>query len=227
MLNTDRRTVLKTLAAAAATPLFTAATRPAAFVSLAEPKLPYAENALDPVISANTMGFHFGKHHMGYFKKLTAKIQGTAMESQDLNAIISAAHGNDQGLFNLAAQTWNHSFYWQSMKPNGGGMPPAALKAALEKSFGSLDAFKEQFSKTASSHFGSGWAWLVADGDSLKVLSTSDAGTPLTDGLKPLLTIDVWEHAYYLDYQNRRADYVAAIIDKCLNWEFAAQNLAG
>jgi Fe-Mn family superoxide dismutase len=128
-------------------------------------------------------------------------------------------------IFNNAAQIWNHTFYWNSMKPKGGGEPPAALKQRMEAAFGSVDACKKELAGTAVSQFGSGWAWLVLDGDKLKIVKTANADTPLTKGLKPLLTVDVWEHAYYLDYQNRRADYVAALLDKVINWEFALQNI--
>lgn len=146
-----------------------------------------------------------------------------------LEQIVSATAGKADRveLFHNAAQAWNHTFYWQCLKPKGGGEPPAAFKQKLEAAFGSVDAFKKEWSKAAVTEFGSGWAWLVLEGDKLKVVKTSDADTPMVSGMKPLLTIDVWEHAYYLDYQNKRADYVNALIDKLTNWEFAAQNLAG
>ena len=191
------------------------------------PPLPWADTALAPVISANTIGFHYGKHHQGYVTNLNKLTGGTPFADQSLEQIVRATAGKvDQAaIFNNAAQVWNHTFYWQSLRPNGGGEPPAALKAKLEASFGSVDACREELSKAATSQFGSGWAWLVADGDALKVVKTGNAETPLTSGMKPLLTIDVWEHAYYLDYQNRRADYVAAVLDKLVNWEFALANL--
>ena len=189
--------------------------------------LPYAESALAPVISAGTLGFHHGKHHQGYVTNLNKLVAGTPMEAQSLEAIVLATAGKAEtaALFNNAAQAWNHEFYWNSLKPAGGGEPPAALKARLEASFGSVAEAKKALAAAAVGQFGSGWAWLVADGTQLKVVKTGNAELPLTQGLRPLLTIDVWEHAYYLDYQNRRADHVTAVIDKLLNWEFALQNL--
>lgn len=191
------------------------------------PPLPWADSALAPVISANTIGFHYGKHHQGYVTNLNKLIAGTPLADQELAQIVRTTAGKAEqaAIFNNAAQVWNHTFYWQSLKPNGGGEPPAALKAKMEASFGSVAACREELTKAATSQFGSGWAWLVADGDALKVVKTGNAETPLTSGMKPLVTIDVWEHAYYLDYQNRRADYVAAVLDKLVNWEFALQNL--
>ena len=191
------------------------------------PPLPWADSALAPVISANTIGFHYGKHQQGYVTNLNKLTAGTPMADQSLEQIVRATAGKaDQAaIFNNAAQVWNHTFYWQSLKPGGGGEPPAALKAKMEASFGSVAACREELSKAATSQFGSGWAWLVADGDALKVVKTGNAETPLTGAMRPLVTIDVWEHAYYLDYQNRRADYVAAVLDKLINWEFALQNL--
>jgi len=191
------------------------------------PALPYAADALQPVISANTIGFHHGKHHQAYVNNLTKLVAGTPFADQSLEQIIAGTAGKaDQApIFNNAAQTWNHTFYWHSLRPHGGGEPPAALKAKLAASFGSVDACKQQLAAAANGQFGSGWAWLVQEGDQLKVVKTANADNPLTAGLKPLLAIDVWEHAYYLDYQNRRADYNAALLDKLLNWEFALQNL--
>ena len=191
------------------------------------PPLPWAEGALAPVISANTISFHYGKHHQGYVTNLNKLTGGTPFADQSVEQIVRATAGKvDQAaIFNNAAQVWNHTFYWQSLRPNGGGEPPAALKAKMEASFGSVAACREELTKAATSQFGSGWAWLVADGDALKVVKTGNAETPLTGAMRPLVTIDVWEHAYYLDYQNRRADYVAAVLDKLINWEFALQNL--
>ena len=191
------------------------------------PPLPWAEGALAPVISANTISFHYGKHHQGYVTNLNKLTGGTPFADQSVEQIVRATAGKvDQAaIFNNAAQVWNHTFYWQSLRPNGGGEPPAALKARMEASFGSVAACREELTKAATSQFGSGWAWLVADGDALKVVKTGNAETPLTGAMRPLVTIDVWEHAYYLDYQNRRADYVAAVLDKLINWEFALQNL--
>lgn len=190
------------------------------------PPLPYAENALEPVITAKTMGFHYGKHHQGYVDNLNKLVTGTEYADLTLEKIIAATAGQGEkaAIFNNAAQIWNHSFYWQSLSPKGGGEPPAALKQRIEASFGSVDACKKEFAAAALSQFGSGWAWLVMDGGKLKVVKTANADLPLTGGMKPLLTLDVWEHAYYLDYQNRRADYVNAVLDKLINWEFALQN---
>ena len=190
------------------------------------PPLPYPENALEPVITARTIGFHYGKHHNGYVTNLNKLIAGTEFADADLAKIIADTAGVPEkaAIFNNAAQVWNHTFYWNSLIPKGGGEPPAGLKAKIDASFGSVDACKKELAAAATGQFGSGWAWLVADGEALKVVKTGNAETPLTAGLKPLLTVDVWEHAYYLDYQNRRADYVNAVLDKLLNWEFALQN---
>jgi Fe-Mn family superoxide dismutase len=191
------------------------------------PPLPYAENALDPVISANTLGFHYGKHHKGYVDTLNKLVADTELAGLSLEQLINETAGKADkiAIFNNAAQTWNHTFYWRSLRAKGGGSPPAALKQKIESSFGNLDACKKELATAATTQFGSGWAWLVLEGDKLKVVKTGNAETPLTKGAKPLLTIDVWEHAYYLDYQNRRADYVNAVLDKLINWEFAADNL--
>lgn len=191
------------------------------------PPLPYAENALDPVISAHTIGFHYGKHHKGYVDTLNKLIAGTELASLTLEKLIAETAGKADkvAIFNNAAQTWNHTFYWRSLRPKGGGEPPAALKQRIDASFGNLDACKKELATAATTEFGSGWAWLVLEGDKLKVVKTDNAETSLTKGVKPLLVIDVWEHAYYLDYQNRRADYVNAVLDKLINWGFAADNL--
>jgi Fe-Mn family superoxide dismutase len=201
---------------------------PSTLPAIALPPLPYAENALEPIITANTLGFHHGKHHKTYVDNLNKFIAGTEFANLSLEKIITTSAGQPERvtIFNNAAQVWNHTFYWKSMKPNGGGEPPAALKSKIEASFGSLDACKKELSSTAVSQFGSGWAWLVLDGVTLKVVKTANADLPMTLGLKPLLAIDVWEHAYYLDYQNRRADYVNALLEKLINWEFALQNIS-
>lgn len=190
------------------------------------PSLPYADNALAPVISANTIGFHYGKHHKGYVENLNKLIAGTEYADLSLEKIIASTAGRSDkaAILNNAAQVWNHTFYWKSMRSKGGGEPPAALKQKMEASFGSVDACKKELAGAAVSQFGSGWAWLVLEGDKLKAVKTANAESPLTTGLKPLLTIDVWEHAYYLDYQNRRAEYVNAVLDKLISWEFALQN---
>ncbi len=195
--------------------------------SITLPPLPFADNALDPVISANTLSFHYGKHHKAYVDNLNKLIAGTPLEGQPLEKIILEVAGkaDKAGVFNNAAQIWNHTFYWNSLKPNGGGAPPAALAKLIERDFGSLDNLKKEFATAATTQFGSGWAWLASDNGKLVVAKTSNAELPMTRGHKALLTIDVWEHAYYLDYQNRRPDYANAVIDKLLNWQFAADNL--
>jgi Fe-Mn family superoxide dismutase len=192
------------------------------------PPLPYAENALEPIITAKTMSFHYGKHHKAYVDNLNKLVAGTDFASLSLDKIITSTAGKleNTAIFNNAAQSWNHSFYWNSLTPKGGGEPPDALKQKIEASFGSVDSCKKELASTAVSQFGSGWAWLVLDGTLLKVVKTANADIPMTKGLKPLLAIDVWEHAYYLDYQNRRADYVNAVLDKLINWEFALQNIS-
>nr|WP_199066277.1 superoxide dismutase [Chromobacterium sp. ASV5] len=191
------------------------------------PPLPYALDALAPAISAQTLGFHYGKHHKAYLDNLNKLIAGRDYADLALEDIIarSARQAGDAAVFNNAAQLWNHTFYWRSLRPRGGGAPPQALREKIEAAFGSVDACKQQLAGAALSQFGSGWAWLAQDGDQLRVVKTGNADTPLTTGLTPLLTVDVWEHAYYLDYQNRRADYVGAVLDKLINWEFAQQNL--
>jgi superoxide dismutase, Fe-Mn family len=193
------------------------------------PPLPYEQDALAPVISGNTLSFHYGKHHKTYVETLNKLIVGTEFADMPLEKIIKATSGqaDHAAIFNNAAQTWNHTFYWKSLKPNGGGEPPAALKQLIESSFGSVDDCKKELSKAAVGQFGSGWAWLVQDGAKLKIVKTPNAQTPLTESTPPLLTIDVWEHAYYLDYQNRRPDFVQAFLDHLVNWDFVAQNLKG
>jgi Fe-Mn family superoxide dismutase len=191
------------------------------------PPLPFAEGALAPVISAQTLSFHYGKHHKAYVDNLNKLVAGTEFEGQSLEAIIKATAGkaDKSGIFNNAAQIWNHTFYWNSLKPGGGGAPPSGLAQKIDAAFGSYDKFKSEFANAAVTQFGSGWAWLVAEGGALKLVKTGNAENPITKGQTPLLTIDVWEHAYYLDYQNRRPDHVNAVIDKLLNWDFAATNL--
>ncbi|HEX3846463.1 MAG TPA: superoxide dismutase [Steroidobacteraceae bacterium] len=192
------------------------------------PPLPYPESALEPVISAKTLSFHHGKHHKTYVETTNKLIDGTDFADMSLEEIIKATSREPEHaeLFNNAAQVWNHDFYWKCLKPKGGGEPPATLKKLMEAAFGSVEACKKELAKAAVGQFGSGWAWLVLEGDRLKISKTSNAQNPLTGSSKPLFTIDVWEHAYYLDYQNKRPDHVNAVIDKLANWEFAAQNLA-
>jgi Fe-Mn family superoxide dismutase len=195
--------------------------------SILLPPLPYVDNALEPVISANTISFHYGKHHKGYVDNLNKLIAETEFADMTLEKIITETAGkaDKTAIFNNAAQAWNHTFYWRSLRPKGGGEPPAVLKKKIEASFGALDVCKKELATAAMAQFGSGWVWLVLDSNKLKVVKTANADLPLTKGIKPLLTIDVWEHAYYLDYQNRRADYVNAVLDKLINWNFAAENL--
>ena len=192
------------------------------------PALPYADNALAPVISANTLSFHYGKHHKAYVDNLNKLVAGTEYESATLEKVIAdtAGKADKAGIFNNAAQIWNHTFYWNSLKGNGGGQPTGKLAQMIESDLGGFDTFKKEFAATTVSQFGSGWGWLAVEGGKLKIVKTGNAEVPFTKGQKPLLTIDVWEHAYYLDYQNRRPDYVNAVIDKLLNWDFAGENLA-
>ena len=191
------------------------------------PTLPFAENALEPVISARTLAFHYGKHHKGYVETLNKLIAETVYAGQPLETVIAETSGrfDKAAIFNNASQVWNHTFFWNSLNPKGGGEPPAPLKKKIEADFGSLDACKKELATAATTQFGSGWAWLVQENSALKVIKTCNANSPLKKGLKPLLTIDVWEHAYYLDYQNRRMDYVTAVLDTLINWDFAAENL--
>ncbi len=186
------------------------------------PPLPYANNALEPHISAETLDFHYGKHHQGYVTNLNKMIDGTEFADLDLVAIIRKAQG---GMFNNAAQVWNHSFYWNCLKPGGGGEPSGKLLEAINAAFGSFAKFKEEFTKTAVGTFGSGWAWLVQRTDgSLALVSTSNAATPITGEDTPLLTCDVWEHAYYIDYRNARPKYLEAFWN-LVNWDFAAAQM--
>ena len=188
------------------------------------PALPYAQDALAPVISAETLSFHYGKHHKAYVDNLNKMIEGTEFADMALEAIIRKAQG---GMFNNAAQIWNHTFYWNCLKPAGGGEPSGKLADAIKSAFGDFAKFKEEFTKTAIGTFGSGWGWLVQRPDgSLALVSTSTAATPLTGEDKPLLTIHVWEHAYYIDYRNARQKYVETFLDKLVNWDFVAQQLA-
>ena len=188
------------------------------------PELPYARNGLEPHISAETLDYHYGKHHQAYVTNLNNLIKGTEFENLSLEDIVKKAPAG--GIFNNAAQVWNHTFYWKSMRPKGGGSPSGKLKEMIERDFGGLDGFKKEFANAGATQFGSGWAWLVLDGGKLKCAKTPNAETPLTTATTPLLTMDVWEHAYYLDWQNRRPDYITAFLERLINWEFAAENLA-
>jgi|TARA_B110000116_G_scaffold99541_1_gene86550 Fe-Mn family superoxide dismutase len=191
------------------------------------PPLPYAEDALDPVISARTVGIHYGKHHKTYVNNLNNLIADTELADLSLQEIVTktAGQASKAGIFNNSAQIWNHTFYWNSLSQKGGGEPPLILKQKIESSFGDLDSCKKELATAAMTQFGSGWAWLVMNGDKLEVAKTANAESPLSMGVKPLLVIDVWEHAYYLDYENRRIEYVNAVIEKLINWGFAEDNL--
>ncbi len=188
------------------------------------PALPYAQNALEPVISEETIGYHYGKHHQTYVTNLNNLVPGTEFEGKSLEEIIMNASA---GIFNNAAQVWNHTFYWNCLSPNGGGEPSGALAEAINGAFGSFDEFKKQFSTSAATNFGSGWTWLVKNSDgSIEIFNTSNAGSPMTDGKSALLTVDVWEHAYYVDYRNARPQYLEEIW-KLINWDFVASNFGG
>jgi Fe-Mn family superoxide dismutase len=194
-------------------------------MSIQLPDLPYAGDALEPHVSAQTLEFHHGKHHKAYVDKLNAAISGTDYEGKSLEAVVAAAHSaGDTGIFNNAAQTWNHTFLWHSMSPSGGGEPSGALADAINKKFGSLAEFKEAFKAAAMGQFGSGWAWLVRTADGVDIVTTGNADTPLVNGATPLMTLDVWEHAYYLDYQNKRDAYIDTFLSELVNWDFAAKN---
>jgi Fe-Mn family superoxide dismutase len=191
------------------------------------PKLPYSDDALAPHITAKTLSFHYGKHHATYFVKLNGLVEGTPLAEKTLEEVVKETAGDagKQGIFNNAAQAWNHTFFWNSMSPKGGGAPTGAIKNKIEDSFGSVEKFTEEFSNKAATLFGSGWTWLVESGGKLEIVQTIGADTPLTEGKKPLLVLDVWEHAYYLDYQNRRPDFIKAFLEHLVNWEFATKNL--
>jgi Fe-Mn family superoxide dismutase len=187
------------------------------------PALPYAQNALEPVISEETIGYHYGKHHQTYVTNLNNLVPGTEFEGKPLEEIIMSA---STGIFNNAAQVWNHTFYWNCLSPNGGGEPSGALAEAINGTFGSFDEFKKQFSTSAATNFGSGWTWLVKNSDgSIEIFNTSNAGSPMTDGKTALLTVDVWEHAYYVDYRNARPQYLEEIW-KLINWDFVGANFS-
>ena len=196
-------------------------------MAISLPELPYGKDALAPIISANTLGFHYGKHHKAYVDNLNKLITGTDLEKKSLEEIImiSAKDSAKVGIFNNAAQIWNHSFYWQCLKKSGGGIPVGSVAAKINDTWGNYDKFTEELKNAGITQFGSGWAWLVLDGSQLKITKTTNADTPLAHGQKPLLTIDVWEHAYYLDYQNRRPDYLTAVIQNLINWDFVNAEL--
>lgn len=189
------------------------------------PALPYAKNALEPHISENTLNFHYDKHHQTYVTNLNNLTADSPLADQDLVAVIQATAQTSPAIFNNAAQVWNHTFFWHCMKPQGGGRPSASLEARLVETFGSFEAFLDAFKAAAVSQFGSGWAWLVLNGDQMEIMKTPNADLPLIHGKKALLTCDVWEHAYYLDYQNRRADFVQVFLDHLVNWDFVESQL--
>lgn len=196
-------------------------------MTISLPDLPYGKSDLAPHISEQTLEFHYGKHHQAYVDKTNAAIKGTDLENSSLEEIVRHAAGDDQGLFNNAAQVWNHTFYWNSMSPKGGGAPGGDIAKAIDDAFGDYEGFKKAFADAGATQFGSGWAWLVAKGGKLEVRKTLNAETPLTDqSCTPILTMDVWEHAYYLDFQNKRPAYIDAFLDHLVNWDFANKNLA-
>ncbi len=188
------------------------------------PQLPYDKSALEPYMSSETFDYHYGKHHAAYVTNLNKAVEGTPNKNKSLEEIIMSSDG---GLFNNAAQHWNHSFFWKCMAPNAGGSPSGALADAITRDFGSFDQFKTQFATAATSQFGSGWAWLVQDQGKLKITSTSNADLPMKHGQKALFTVDVWEHAYYIDYRNARPKFGETVLEKLANWQFAAANLKG
>lgn len=191
------------------------------------PSLPYAEDALAPHISARTLEFHYGKHHNTYVVNANKLLEGTDLAGEELESIVKKTAGDNSkvAIFNNAAQVWNHSFYWQCMKPNGGGPPTGEVAKKINEAFGSYEKFAEEFKNAGFTQFGSGWAWLVLKDGAVQVMKTPNAETPIAQGLKPLLVVDVWEHAYYLDYQNRRADYLSAFVEHLINWDFVNSNL--
>lgn len=186
------------------------------------PQIPYSPDALAPHMSAETLQYHHGKHHAGYVRKLNAGIEGTPFADKSLEEIIKSASG---GTFNNAAQHWNHSFFWKCLKPQGGGKPTGTLADALVRDFGSYETFRDEFAKAAASQFGSGWAWLVTEAGKLKITTTGNADLPMAHGEHALFTIDVWEHAYYIDYRNDRPKFIAKILDELANWDFVQENL--
>lgn len=197
-------------------------------MAISLPDLPYDRGALSPHISENTLDYHYGKHHAAYVTNLNKLIDGTDLNSASLEEIVQnvAGDGSKVGVFNNAAQVWNHTFYWNSMKPNGGGEPSGEVASLIEKDFGSFESFSEQFKTAGATQFGSGWAWLVLTNGKLEVRKTANADTPLTEsGVTPLLTMDVWEHAYYLDYQNARPTYMDVFLKDLVSWDFVNQNL--
>ncbi|KAM3136720.1 oxidoreductase activity protein [Paramecium bursaria] len=189
--------------------------------------LPWAQDSLNPYISANTVSFHYGKHHAGYVAKLNDLTKGTEWEKKTLTQVVLESYGNPntQAIFNNSAQTWNHTFYWHSLRPQGGGAPTGVVKDLILQTFDTVEKFNTAFKDAALAQFGSGWTWLVEKDGKVSILKTANADNPINQGYRPLITLDVWEHAYYLDYQNRRADYASIFLDNLVNWDFANQNL--
>jgi superoxide dismutase, Fe-Mn family len=192
-------------------------------MAFSRPPLPYARDALFPYISAETLDYHYGKHHQAYVTNLNKLIEGKPVERKSLEEIITSS--SEGGVFNNAAQMWNHTFYWSCMKPHGGGQPKGDLLAAITRDFGSFDKFKKEFTSAAATQFGSGWAWLVLQNGKLSVTKTGNADLPMKHGQKALLTIDVWEHAYYIDFRNARPKYIETFLSSLANWDFASENL--
>jgi len=225
----SRRGFLKTAAAAGLVLMSGGLAFPgkAGAAAFTAPPLPYPENALEPYISARTVSFHYGKHTMGYFNNVNKLLEGNPLASLPLDKVfLKAASDPAQiGVFRNAAQAWNHQFYWSCMAPGGGKTPNGKILDAINAAFGDFGTFRNQLAEAATTQFASGWAWLVEDKGALKVVKTPNAMNPMVDGAKPLLTIDVWEHAYYLDYQNRRGDYVTAFLDNLVNWDYVAKNM--
>lgn len=202
-------------------------TREKQTASITLPPLPYAENALEPVISSDTVALHYGKHQAGYVAKANQLLKHSRFKTETIEEIILETAGDDRNipLFNTAAQAWNHDFFWKCLSPKGGGVPDEALMVMINEAFGSYYSFRERMLKSATAHFGSGWVWLVSDGKTLSIITTDNADTPIAHGFFPLFTIDLWEHSYYLDYQNRRGEYINGILDNLINWEFVASRL--
>ena len=190
------------------------------------PELPFAKDALAPHMSADTLDFHHGKHHNAYVVKGNELLEGAGLDADSLEQLVMQAAKAGGGLFNNVGQHYNHSFFWNSISPNGGGQPTGSVADAINASFGSYENFRAEFVGAGVGQFGSGWVWLAAEGETLKIVKTANADTPLTEGLRPILVCDVWEHAYYLDFQNRRPDFLSSFLDNLVNWEFANQNLA-
>jgi Fe-Mn family superoxide dismutase len=224
-MNLDRRTMLVLTGATVAAATISAPGRALAAAPFEQPRLPYDEDALAPTISARTVGLHYGKHHKGYFEKLNRLVENTPYAELSLDDVIRKAKADgDQAIFNNAGQAWNHNFYWDQFR-GGPAAPKGAFLQAIERDFGDLDGLKKKMVEASENVFGTGWVWLVMDADRLEILGLQDAGNPIAEGKTALAGIDVWEHAYYLDYENRRADHVRAVLDDRLNWQFAGDQM--